>query len=365
MATEHVARGTVAEVFPPGEFIREELEARAWTQEQLADVLGRPLQSVNQIINGKKEITPETALALGEALGTSAELWLNLESAYRLSRSRAADPDVGRRARLNALVPVRKLIGLGWIEGPDDLDELEAEVCRFLEIDSIDTEPDLAMAARRGDGYGELTPAQMAWSFRAKHVASTMQAPRFNARRLETKVKELPQRSCRAEDVRELEQDLKRLGVRFVVVPRLSGAKIDGAAFWLGPSAPVVAIALRFDRIDSFWFTLMHELAHIHQGHAKVGYLDTNLVDASREQASRKPHYERRADDLASQWLIPEDQLQEFIASTKPYYSAAKVRALAAHVGVHPGVVAGRLHFLEELPYRNLRGMLVKVSLHL
>lgn len=77
-----------AEVFPPGEFIKDELEARNWTQADLAEILGRPLQAVNEIIAGKKTITPETARALGDALGAAPELWLNLENAYRLSRSR-------------------------------------------------------------------------------------------------------------------------------------------------------------------------------------------------------------------------------------------------------------------------------------
>ena len=55
---------SVARVFPPGDFIREELEARGWTQRDLAEILGRPIQAVNSIVNGKKEITPETAVAL-------------------------------------------------------------------------------------------------------------------------------------------------------------------------------------------------------------------------------------------------------------------------------------------------------------
>jgi addiction module HigA family antidote len=71
---------TPAEVFPPGDFIRKELEARHWTQSDLAAVLGRPLPAVNEIINGKKRITAETAKALALAFGTSAELWLNLEN---------------------------------------------------------------------------------------------------------------------------------------------------------------------------------------------------------------------------------------------------------------------------------------------
>src|SRR5713226_10705368 len=73
-----------AEVFPPGEFLREELETRGWTQADLAELMGRPLRSINEIINGKKAITAETAIGLGDAFGTSAEYWMNLESLYRL-----------------------------------------------------------------------------------------------------------------------------------------------------------------------------------------------------------------------------------------------------------------------------------------
>jgi HTH-type transcriptional regulator / antitoxin HigA len=87
-----------AEVFAPGEFIREELEARGWTQSDLARILGRPLAAVNQIIQGKRAITPRTARELAAAFGTSAEMWLNLETAYRLSLEGEADPKIRKRA---------------------------------------------------------------------------------------------------------------------------------------------------------------------------------------------------------------------------------------------------------------------------
>jgi HTH-type transcriptional regulator/antitoxin HigA len=88
-----------AEVFPPGDHIREELEARRWTQGDLAAVLGRPLPAINEMINGKERITAETAKALALAFGTSAEVWLNLETAYRLSLAKDADPKIARRAK--------------------------------------------------------------------------------------------------------------------------------------------------------------------------------------------------------------------------------------------------------------------------
>lgn len=68
----------------PGEFIRDELEVRNWTQGTLARVMGRPVAVINQIIKGKKRITTKTATELSAAFGTSAEFWMNLEKNYRL-----------------------------------------------------------------------------------------------------------------------------------------------------------------------------------------------------------------------------------------------------------------------------------------
>jgi HTH-type transcriptional regulator/antitoxin HigA len=79
---------TPAFVPPPGEAIREELQARGWTQRTFAARLGRPVQAVNGIIRGRRQITAETALALSDVFGTSAELWMGLEGRYRLHLAR-------------------------------------------------------------------------------------------------------------------------------------------------------------------------------------------------------------------------------------------------------------------------------------
>jgi len=69
---------------PPGRVLSLELEARGWTQRDLVQIAGRPPQVINEIVRGTKQITPETALELGQAFGTSPELWTNLEASYRL-----------------------------------------------------------------------------------------------------------------------------------------------------------------------------------------------------------------------------------------------------------------------------------------
>src|SRR5439155_7581183 len=86
-----------AEVFPPGEFIREELEARGWTQNDLVDILGSYPRFVSEIITGKRAVTPETAKKLGAAFGTDPQLWMNLESSYRLWRTKGDAGDIERK----------------------------------------------------------------------------------------------------------------------------------------------------------------------------------------------------------------------------------------------------------------------------
>jgi addiction module HigA family antidote len=76
-----------AGAYPPGLLIAEELDARGWSQQDLARIMDRPLAAVNEIIKGKKTITAETALDLAAAFGTSPELWLGLENDYRISLS--------------------------------------------------------------------------------------------------------------------------------------------------------------------------------------------------------------------------------------------------------------------------------------
>lgn len=86
-----------AQILPPGDFIREELEARGWTQATFARIVGRPLTTINLIINGKKAITAQTAKEIAAVFGTSPEVWMKLEMTWQLTR--APEPDKGIIAR--------------------------------------------------------------------------------------------------------------------------------------------------------------------------------------------------------------------------------------------------------------------------
>ena len=87
---------------PPGEMLAEELAARGMTQRELARRAGRPEQAISEIVNAKKAITPETALAFEEVLGPSAEFWLGLQTTYDLTRARTGKRAGAERGRVGA-----------------------------------------------------------------------------------------------------------------------------------------------------------------------------------------------------------------------------------------------------------------------
>lgn len=349
----------------PGEILEEELEARGWSQSDLAAVLGRPVQAVNEITTGKKAITPETAIALSQALGTSAEYWLNLESSYRLDllhqRIEKKPVEVERRARLFSKVPLKELTRLGWIKVDlDDLDQAEEEVCRFLEIDQIEEQPKLPFAARKAETVAPHSQAQIAWICQVRRLAKKLKVGKYRRDRLSAAVTALAKSSASDDETRNVPAFLADLGVRFVVVPHLTGTKIDGATAWLDGESPVVAISFRYDRVDWFWFTLMHELAHVLAGDG----LDEVMIDQSMvgrdADSTALTIVERRADKIATSWLVPEDKLKLFIRRTKPYYSRSAILQFAAALGVHPAIIVGQLQKRDEIPYTHHRNLLVK-----
>jgi HTH-type transcriptional regulator/antitoxin HigA len=349
-----------AEVFPPGEFLREEIDARNWSQVDLAQIIGKSPAFVNEILSGKRGVTLETAQLLSDALGTSPELWMNLESAYRLSLSRAKDSRVVRRAKLYSKVPVNEMTKRKWIKLSDDVDEAEQAVLKFFEIASLDDEPSLLAAARKSTTYDETTPSQMAWFYRAKQIAQTISVEgKYSKELLSDSLPEIRALASAPEEIRRLPQLLSSIGIRLVIIEHLPKTKLDGAAFWLSDCEPVIALSMRYDRIDAFWHSFTHELAHIYSGDGQM--IDSCLVGSDSQKSSDKPEIEQRADKMACAFLIPPQELDSFVIRVKPLYSKVRINQFANRINIHPGIVVGQLQHRDEIGYQHSREMLVKV----
>ena len=330
-----------AEVFPPGEFLREELEAREWSQQELADILGRPARLISEVIAGKRAITPETARGLADAFGISAEYWMNLESQYQLSKVKIDNNNVARKSYLYSKFPVREMLKRGWIRTSENINVLEQRFCEFFDITSMNMQPMLSHYAKKTDADMDVTPLQLAWLFRVRSMANQQIVPSYSREKLVLAVEQLKTLVLSPEEVRHTPRILAEAGVRLVFVEAMSGSKLDGACFWLSDTRPVIGMTLRFDRIDNFWFVLRHEIEHILQEDGKengaiididVGFVNTALSDC-----------EIRANKAGAEFCVPQDQLDNFIDRVQPYFSEQKVLLFAQRINVHPGLVVGQL----------------------
>lgn len=331
-----------AEVFSPGEFLRDELDARGWSQTELAEIIGRPARLINEIIAGKRAITPETAIQLGDSLGTGPDLWMNLESQFQLSKVRSTDGLIARRANLYGRFPVREMIKRGWIESTKAVEVLEQQFRAFFHVENLGDDIVFCHAAKKSEPQTPATTLQFAWLFRARRLASEMIATAYSEALLRQALPKLSALLTAPEETRHVARILAECGVRFVVVEPIPGAKIDGACFWTTTGQPVVALSLRLDRIDNFWFVLRHEIEHVLCRHGQEhGFiLDQDIEDTATDQVNEE---ESIANAAAAEYCVSREEMNGFVARVAPFFKEERVLLFAQRINVHPGLVVGQL----------------------
>ena len=171
--------------------------------------------------------------------------------------------------------------------------------------------------------------------------------------------RELRRIAAYPQEAHKVSRCLADFGIRFVIVEPLAGTKVDGVAAWLDQSSPVLGMSLRYDRIDSFWHTLCHELSHI--AHHDEAPLDSDLTDQMEGIDVVKSEMERRADTEAAAMLVPPKELESFVLRVSPLYSKDRIVRFAHRIKIHPGIIVGQLQHRGEIGYRTNREMLTKI----
>jgi HTH-type transcriptional regulator / antitoxin HigA len=337
----------LAEVFPAGEHLADELAARGWTQAEFAEILGRPAQFVSEITSGKKEITRESAAQIGAALGTSAEMWLNLQDSYYLwkqSRDQASQDALGEvrlRARLNDLAPISVLRKRGIVTATTTAGQVE-EVKRLFKLSNIMDEPELAVAARRGNDAEPLTPTQKAWLAYVERALPAIPAAPYAEKDVVLLAEQVSRMVRDPSGFALLPAAFSEVGVRLVYVEAFPSSKLSGASFMLD-SGPVIALSGLRHRLDIVLFTLLHETAHIVLGHVTTE--NGGVIDD--EDVGHTLGVEAATDDLASTWLLPRPLPNPLGRINQDW-----VNRVAVSMGVHPIVIVGQLQKVGALPWR-------------
>lgn len=341
-----MTNANLAPIEHPGSFIAEELEARDWTQADLAYILGMDTTQLNALINGRRNITLDSAVALGDAFGMPAQFFMNLQNQYDLRKSKSSDPSISKRAKLSVF-PIKKMIERGWIDDTET-SLLDLQIMRFFNKDNIEDIPfinpeaSIMPYAAKKTGYEDITPIQYAWLYRVRKIAEGINCPEYSEEKLRENLSAIRAHMLDADDFKYIPEILHDCGVRFVLVESLQGSKIDGVCLWLDDQ-PVIGMTLRMNRADNFCFVLRHEIEHVLRGDGKEeSFSPVDEIDF-KDNDNDLPECEIIANSAASEFCIPSNLLNSFIERKSPFISERDVLNFAARVEINPSVVVGQI----------------------
>lgn len=288
---------------------------------------------VSEVLARKRPLTVQMIRALSIGLGISTETLVGLSVPSQPQKSDSLD--WGK-------FPIKEMVARGWVRKLTDKasDSIEELVQRFIADIGVQFGDAAFKRTLSGDAYSPGTKyALFAW------LAKVIQLSRekktglgtFDANTLSADfLKELAQLSWFEQGPLLAVEFLERHGIAVIIEPHLKGTMLDGAALKDADGTPIVALTLRFDRLDNFWFTLMHEVAHLwkHIG-ADETFLD-NLDAASEDRR------EVEANRIARDSFIPRVIWKRSDAYLKP--SRESIDRLSRDLKIHPSIIAGRVH---------------------
>ena len=348
------------EVPLPGHFIQNELAAREWSQRDLAFILGIEETALNKIIKGRTGISIEMSKALADAFGIDPDFFANLQKAYDLVHAPAADPAIARRALLQKEYPVREMIRRGWLENME-VGMLEIQLKRFLHGENDNGVKQIRHAACKTNYGDNPTPAQLAWLYRVVQIAEQTKAVPYNERALLDARPKLKRLMAEAWGVQQIPKLLADCGLVFLIVEGLPNEKIDGVCIWLDPNRPIVAMSLRYDRIDNFWFVLWHEIAHVlnRDGRSESAWIVDVELENSQDGKRKISTQERKANEAAEEACTPPHELLTFLAG-RSFFPESDILLFAQQLRIHPGILIGQIHNKKH-NWKLLRKYLVRV----
>ncbi len=331
----------------PVDAIKFRMEQLGLVQKDMVPYFGTK-SKVSEVLNGKRPLSLAMMRSLNKSLGISAEVLL---------REPGADFPEQIQDMEWSKFPLTEMVKRNWIPRLDGIKEKAEELLRdFIEqAGGLETVP---TACFRQGKRGRYNPkmdlfALTAWCVRVQSIA------RKNP--LKTKYNKGSIKIGTLQEVARLSyfengpllavEYLEKHGIHLIVVPHLPKTYLDGVAILLPDGTPVIGLTLRYDRIDNFWFCLLHELAHVSKHLSASDRLIIDDLDLRGKKVETEDIIEKEADEMTCNGLIPKR-----IWDRKPISGKAltqEVYALAEKLKIHPAIIAGRIRF-EQNNYKLL-----------
>lgn len=289
---------------------------------------------VSEVLGRKRPLTVQMIRALSIGLGLSADTLIGLSTVG--ASEKKGDIDWSK-------FPIKEMTQRGWFENFSikAKSAVEDTVKEFIADSGLHFGAASFKRTIAGEAQSPTTKyALYAWLARVIQTARSrkndISIGRFDATSLNAGfLKELAQLSWSERGPLLAVEYLERHGIVVVIEPHLKGTLLDGAALKDSDGTPIVGLTLRHDRLDHFWFTLLHEVAHLWK---HVSEQDAFLDDLDASSEDRR---EAEANRLAREAFIPRLIWKRSDAYISP--SRESIDRLSRELKIHPAIIAGRL----------------------
>lgn len=358
----------------PGAALADVLKQLDLSQEDFALILDKPARLVSEVVNGRRSLTSAIARNIALALKAIAEAgfvvenskmleatyWVQLQYEFDLTKEISGDDSgVSLRSQLYKVAPVRELKSRGFISNGRNAEDLRSEVFSLVGAKDFGDLEKLVCAEVGGVSNfrktGDVGHDYLGfWILLAKRLvlANPKSIRTYNKEKVLEIAGKANEYSLLKDGVNKILADFNDAGLTVKIFPSFSKTKVDGAATFINEKSPMIVLSMRYDRIDNFFFTLLHEVGHIVFEHAKN---KTCFDDLSNPTVSTM---ETEADEFAQKNLktLDLDKIKSFD------FNRTSIDKLSRERLVDPGILVGALQHRKKLEYWNYREYLVKVK---
>ena len=349
----------------PVDAIQFRMDQQNLTRQDLIPYLGSQ-SKVSEVLNRKRPLSLAMMRALHEGLGIPAEVLLR-EPGKELPVQRFNPADF----------PLREMVNGGYFPGIISIRKAREQVEELLEhlLSPLDTLVSQMVYCRNGTYQAEVSSglreekepyriqpskkiaeqavpelrcinenALRAWQARVLQICEAQKIGHYKHSAFTTEfICKIVQLSVFPNGALLARQVLLDSGIHFAILPHLPQTYLDGACFKTSSGNPVVAMTLRYDRLDHFWFTLAHELAHVclHLNKTNYAFFD----DMENELSQTGNQQEQEANQLSRDLLIPPEDWQNKKDELLATMDAQLVKNAAKEWNISPAIVAGRLRW--------------------
>lgn len=316
----------------PIEAIKFRMEQSGINRKDLAKYIGS-VSKVSEVLSRKRPLSLSMIRALHEGLGIPPEILLQKSE----SKLKTLRYDIKK-------YPFSEMFKRGYFDRSyRNLNEAKsyAEECMGT-LFSVFDRMNFEACYRKSNTASEGQEALKAWQAKALNIISNEELTRYNHENLKPASERIAKLSYFPSGVQLVKEALNKSGIHFVILNHLPKTRLDGACFLSEQGNPVIAMTLRYDRLDNFWFTLFHELGHIF-------YCDINnknkLILDDLEADNSQNQEETRADNFALDSFIPSDIWNK---RKNSLITKNDILNFAEELGISPAVIAGRIRMEES-----------------